>query len=157
MSRTWSASRRPVSLDGLKVVIDCANGAAYLAGPGAPSRLGCRRDPDPRRARTASTSTTTAGPPTWTLAAAVLEHRADLGIALDGDADRCLAVDADGKIVDGDQILAILALALRDGGRLPDDTVVATVMSNLGFVQAMREPGSPSSRPRSATATCSRR
>src|SRR6266540_3174043 len=67
----------------------------------------------------------------------VVGHRADVGIALDGDADRCLAVDANGDLVDGDQILAILALAMRDSGRLSNDTVVATVVSNLGFVQAM--------------------
>jgi phosphoglucosamine mutase len=67
----------------------------------------------------------------------VVDHGADLGIALDGDADRCLAVDSTGELVDGDQILAILALAMHDSGRLSNDTVVATVMSNLGFVQAM--------------------
>ena len=67
--------------------------------------------------------------------------RADLGIALDGDADRCLAVDATGRIVDGDQILAVLALAMHEAGRLTNDTVVATVMSNLGFVQAMQAAG----------------
>ena len=72
---------------------------------------------------------------------AVLEHGADVGFALDGDADRCLAVDAAGEIVDGDQILAVLALAMRDSGELHEDTVVATVMSNLGFVQAMRAAG----------------
>ncbi len=72
---------------------------------------------------------------------AVLEHGADAGFALDGDADRCLAVDHRGEVVDGDQILAILALGLRDAGRLHRDTVVATVMSNLGFVQAMRREG----------------
>ncbi|MGI8900476.1 MAG: phosphoglucosamine mutase, partial [Nocardioides sp.] len=72
---------------------------------------------------------------------AVLEHGADAGFALDGDADRCLAVDNEGTIVDGDQILAILALALRDAGSLRSETVVATVMSNLGFVQAMRKEG----------------
>ena len=71
----------------------------------------------------------------------MVEHSADIGIALDGDADRCLATDAAGRIVDGDQILAILALALRESGRLKNDTVVATVMSNLGFVQAMRAAG----------------
>ena len=75
------------------------------------------------------------------LRSAVLEHRADIGIALDGDADRCLAVDAQGKIVDGDQILAILAVSLQAVGRLKNDTVVATVMSNLGFVNAMRRAG----------------
>ena len=75
------------------------------------------------------------------LRSTVLEQRADIGIALDGDADRCLAVDTFGRIVDGDQILAILALALREEGRLKNDTVVATVMSNLGFVNAMRDAG----------------
>ena len=75
------------------------------------------------------------------LRAAVLERHADIGIALDGDADRCLAVDTFGRIVDGDQILAILALALREQGRLKNDTVVATVMSNLGLINAMRSRG----------------
>src|SRR5690606_18826553 len=65
-------------------------------------------------------------------------HSADAGFGLDGDADRCLAVDANGEVVDGDQILAILALSLRDRGELHADTVVATVMSNLGFVNALR-------------------
>jgi phosphoglucosamine mutase len=72
---------------------------------------------------------------------AVLEHGADVGFAVDGDADRCLAVDHEGNVVDGDQLLAVLALAMRDAGRLKSDTVVATVMSNLGFVQAMRREG----------------
>ena len=75
------------------------------------------------------------------LTAAVTEHRADAGIAYDGDADRCLAVDADGQVVDGDQILAVLALSLRDTGQLAGDTVVTTVMANFGFRQAMREAG----------------
>ena len=75
------------------------------------------------------------------LKAAVVEHGAHLGIAVDGDADRCLAVDADGAEVDGDQIMAILALAMRDAGTLTDDTLVATVMSNLGLQIAMREAG----------------
>jgi phosphoglucosamine mutase len=75
------------------------------------------------------------------LRSTVLEQRAHIGIALDGDADRCLAVDTFGRIVDGDQILAILALALREEGRLKNDTVVATVMSNLGLVNAMRDAG----------------
>ena len=75
------------------------------------------------------------------LQAAVVEHGAHAGFALDGDADRCLAVDAEGNVVDGDQLLAILSLSLLDKGRLVKDTVVATVMSNLGFVQAMRANG----------------
>ncbi|RYE79783.1 MAG: phosphoglucosamine mutase, partial [Myxococcales bacterium] len=72
---------------------------------------------------------------------AVVEHGADAGFGLDGDADRCLAVDASGEVVDGDQILAILALSLRDRGELHADTVVATVMSNLGFVNALKAEG----------------
>ena len=75
------------------------------------------------------------------LQAAVTEHRADAGIAYDGDADRCLAIDAAGEIVDGDQILAILALALHESGRLAGGTVVATVMANLGFRLAMQDAG----------------
>ena len=69
---------------------------------------------------------------------AVLARGADVGFAWDGDADRCLAVDHVGNVVDGDQLMAVLALELQQRGRLVDDTVVATVMSNLGFVQAMR-------------------
>lgn len=75
------------------------------------------------------------------LKAAVVEHGADLGIAHDGDADRCLAVDATGAEVDGDQILAVLALAMREAGQLRKDTVVGTVMSNLGFKIAMEREG----------------
>jgi len=75
------------------------------------------------------------------LTAAVVEHGADVGIAHDGDADRCMAVDAEGNVVDGDQILAILALAMREAGRLRHDTVVVTTMSNLGFVLAMQREG----------------
>jgi len=72
---------------------------------------------------------------------AVVEHGADFGLAFDGDADRCLAVDSDGTLVDGDQILAILAIAMQQNLELHSDTVVATVMSNLGFVNAMRAHG----------------
>ena len=75
------------------------------------------------------------------LQAAVIEHKADLGIAHDGDADRCLAVDHEGTVVDGDQIMAIMAIALKDRGELKDDTLVATVMSNLGLKLAMEAAG----------------
>ena len=132
---------RPVSLHGLKVVIDCANGAAYQAGPAAFEAQGAdviriHASPDGININHNCGSTHMDS-----LRSAVLEHRADIGIALDGDADRCLAVDAQGKIVDGDQILAILAVSLQAVGRLKNDTVVATVMSNLGFVNAMRRAG----------------
>ena len=131
----------PVSLEAIKVVVDCANGAAYVAAPAAFEAQGAQvirihATPDGININDNCGSTHLDS-----LRSAVLEHEADIGIALDGDADRCLAVDADGKVVDGDQILAILALALRDAGRLKNDTVVATVMSNLGFVQAMRDNG----------------
>jgi phosphoglucosamine mutase len=131
----------PVSLEGIKVVVDCANGAAYQAAPAAFEVQGAEvhrihAQPDGTNINDNCGSTHMDS-----LRSTVLEQRADIGIALDGDADRCLAVDTFGRIVDGDQILAILALALREGGRLKNDTVVATVMSNLGFVNAMRDAG----------------
>ena len=124
-------------LDGLRVVIDCANGAASRVAPEAVRRAGAEviaihSSPDGLNINDGCGSTHMDD-----LRAAVVEHGADVGIAHDGDADRCLAVDADGAIVDGDQILAILALGDRDRGRLAGDTVVATVMSNLGFRLAM--------------------
>jgi len=127
----------PNRFDGLKVVIDCANGAASQTAPEALRRLGAEvitvaAAPDGLNINLNCGSTHIEG-----LQREVVGHRADVGIALDGDADRCLAVDANGELVDGDQILAVLALAMRDSGRLSNDTVVATVMSNLGFVQAM--------------------
>jgi phosphoglucosamine mutase len=132
---------KPVSLDGIKVVVDCANGAAFQAAPAAFEVQGAEvhrihAEPDGININEDCGSTHMDS-----LRSAVLERRADIGIALDGDADRCLAVDQFGRIVDGDQILAILALALREEGRLKSDTVVATVMSNLGLINAMRQAG----------------
>ena len=128
----------PRSLDGIKVVLDCAHGAASVSGPQALRAAGAEvtaicAEPDGLNINDGCGSTHLD-----VLQRAVLEHGADIGFALDGDADRCLAVDHEGNIVDGDQILAILALAMRDAGTLKSDTVVATVMSNLGFVQALR-------------------
>ncbi len=128
-------------LQGLKVVLDCANGAAWEVGPRALRDAGAEvvaicAEPDGLNINEGCGSTHLG-----LLQQAVLEHGADAGFALDGDADRCLAVDAAGQVVDGDQILAILALAMREGGELKEDTVVATVMSNLGFVKAMRAAG----------------
>jgi phosphoglucosamine mutase len=129
------------SLAGLKVVLDCAHGAASVAGPQALRAAGAEvvaicAEPDGLNINEGCGSTHLDP-----LRAAVVEHRADIGFALDGDADRVLAVDAAGEVVDGDQILAILAIAMRERGELHADTVVATVMSNLGFVHAMREHG----------------
>ncbi|MFX4272287.1 phosphoglucosamine mutase [Propionibacteriaceae bacterium Y1685] len=130
-----------ISLAGLKVVVDTANGAAFRTGPGALEVQGAEvitlhSDPDGLNINHECGSTHPES-----LQAAVVEHGADLGLAFDGDADRCLAVDADGSMVDGDQIMAILALAMKEAGTLAHDTVVATVMSNLGFLNAMREHG----------------
>lgn len=128
-------------LAGLSVVVDCANGAASTVSPEAMRRAGAHvvaihSSPDGLNINEGCGSTHLDD-----LIAAVLEHGADIGIAHDGDADRCLAVDAEGNVIDGDQILAILALGMRDRGTLARDTVVATVMSNLGFRLAMEEQG----------------
>ena len=135
------ASLEGVRLDGLKVVIDAANGAAsYTAGPAFEASgatvVGINNTPDGLNINDNAGSTHIEG-----LQAAVVEHGADLGIALDGDADRCLAVDATGAVVDGDHIMAILALDLKEQGKLHNNTLVATIMSNLGLIIAMREHG----------------
>ena len=125
------------SLHGLKVVLDCANGAAFTTGPAAFEAQGAEVVTI-NAAPTGLNINENAGSTHMDGHKAAVQHfEADLGFAFDGDADRCLAVDRAGTEVDGDQILAILALALRDQGRLHNDTVVATVMSNLGFMQAM--------------------
>ncbi|MBP2322515.1 phosphoglucosamine mutase [Kibdelosporangium banguiense] len=131
----------PQRLDGLKVVVDCANGAAWAAAPRAYREAGAEviaihALPDGENINHECGSTHIEG-----LREAVLAEGADMGIAHDGDADRCLAVDAEGNLVDGDQIMAVLALAMKDRGELVDDTLVATVMSNLGLHLAMREAG----------------
>ncbi len=131
----------PHRLDGLKVVVDCAHGAAYEVAPEALRRAGADviaigAEPDGININDGCGSTHLER-----LRVVVAAYGADAGIAHDGDADRCLAVDAEGGIVDGDQILAILALAMREAGTLQDDTVVVTVMSNLGFKLAMHREG----------------
>ncbi|MDQ2755820.1 MAG: phosphoglucosamine mutase [Actinomycetota bacterium] len=131
----------PHRLDGLHVVIDAAHGAASVVSPEVFRRAGARVDvigaePDGLNINDGCGSTHL-----QPLRDAVLAARADLGVAHDGDADRCLAVDASGEVVDGDQIMAVIALALRERGALRDDTLVATVMSNLGMLQAMAREG----------------
>ena len=128
-------------LHGMRVVVDCAHGAAYSIGPRALRRAGAEvvaigAAPDGLNINASVGSTHLE-----TLAAAVIEHRADAGLAFDGDADRCLAIDGDGQPLDGDQILAVLASQLKRSNQLTGDTVVVTVMSNLGFHDAMRESG----------------
>src|SRR5690242_13078746 len=131
----------PNRLDGLKIVLDEAHGAAAGVSPEAFTRAGAQvvtigAEPDGLNINDGCGSTHLGK-----LKAAVVEHGADLGIAHDGDADRCLAVDHTGEEIDGDQILSVLALALRERSELRSDTVVATVMSNLGFKLAMERAG----------------
>ncbi|MEI6405702.1 MAG: phosphoglucosamine mutase [Actinomycetes bacterium] len=130
-----------VSLSGLTVVVDGANGSAALVAPEVLRRAGAdvisiHCEPDGLNINDNCGSTHLGN-----LVAAVKEYKADLGIAHDGDADRCLAVDASGNIVDGDQILAMLAIGRRNDGTLVGNTVVTTVMANLGFTIAMRAAG----------------
>jgi phosphoglucosamine mutase len=131
----------PNRLEGLKVVLDEAHGAAAGVSPEVFTRAGAEivtigAEPDGLNINDGCGSTHLGK-----LRAAVVEHGAHLGIAHDGDADRCLAVDHEGDEIDGDQILAVLALAMRERGELRSDTVVATVMSNLGFKLALEREG----------------
>ena len=130
-----------LKLSGIKVVIDCANGAASYVAPEVLRRAGAEviavsNQPDGWNINEGCGSTHLDS-----LRAHVLKNKADIGIALDGDADRCLVVDKSGGDVDGDQILAILAIAFNSEKKLKSNTVVGTVMSNLGFVKAMEENG----------------
>ena len=131
----------PNRLDGLSVVIDGAHGAASAVSPEVFRLAGATvheigTEPDGLNINDGYGSTHLDR-----LKAAVVAKGAALGIAHDGDADRCLAVDADGQEVDGDQIMAILAVAMKSRGALAQDTLVATVMSNLGLLQAMQREG----------------
>ncbi|MCK0173621.1 phosphoglucosamine mutase [Mycolicibacterium sp. F2034L] len=128
-------------LDALTVVVDCAHGAASVAAPRAYRAAGANvltinADPDGLNINERCGSTHME-----TLQSAVVSYGADLGLAHDGDADRCLAVDAHGRVIDGDAIMVVLALAMREAGELAADTLVTTVMSNLGLHLAMRDAG----------------
>ncbi|BBZ66038.1 phosphoglucosamine mutase [Mycolicibacterium insubricum] len=129
------------ALDGLTVVVDCAHGAASVTAPLAYESAGAKviainAAPDGLNINDGCGSTHLDQ-----VAAAVVEHGADLGLAHDGDADRCLAVDAAGNVVDGDAIMVIMAMAMAESGELACNTLVATVMSNLGLHLAMRDAG----------------
>jgi phosphoglucosamine mutase len=135
--RTLGAAEGETPLAGLTVVVDCAHGAASVVGPSALRQAGAEvivtaAEPNGYNINDGVGSTHISN-----LKSAVVEHQADLGVAFDGDADRCLAVDALGREVDGDQIMGILALGMKEDGRLKDDTLVVTVMSNLGLRLAM--------------------
>jgi phosphoglucosamine mutase len=128
-------------LSGLKIVVDCANGASSHVAPIAYDQAGAKviaihNSPDGWNINENCGSTHLED-----LQAAVVREGADLGIAHDGDADRCLAVDAQGNVIDGDAIMTILARGFKSRGALKSNTIVGTVMSNLGFMHAMKEAG----------------
>ena len=130
-----------LDLDGLDVLLDCANGATYRVAPEIFRRLGAKvtvlaDEPDGRNINDGCGSTHVER-----VAAAVAEGSHDIGFAFDGDGDRVMAVDRDGAVVDGDELLALAALHLRARGRLPGDGVVVTVMTNYGFHSAMQAAG----------------
>ncbi|AEQ05970.1 phosphoglucosamine mutase [Corynebacterium pseudotuberculosis] len=129
------------SLEGITVVVDCANGAASEVAPLAYSAAGANVIAIHNHPNAYNINDNCGSTHIDQVIAAVKEHGADLGLAHDGDADRCLAVDAEGNVVDGDQIMAILALAMKENGELRKSTLVATVMSNLGLRLAMKESG----------------
>lgn len=128
-------------LDGLTVVVDCAHGAASSAAPRAYRAAGARVIAINAEPTGLNINDNCGSTHLDSLRSAVLAYGADLGLAHDGDADRCLAIDANGELVDGDAIMVVLALAMKEAGELASDTVVATVMSNLGLHLAMRSVG----------------
>ncbi|NKB88783.1 MAG: phosphoglucosamine mutase [Acidobacteria bacterium] len=130
---------RGFNLEGMRVVVDGANGAAYRVGPAVFEELGAEVitigvEPDGTNINDGVGSTHPE-----VAAAVVREHGADVGVCLDGDADRCVLIDGDGNVIDGDHVLAICGRERQARGDLPGSTVVATVMSNLGLDLAMRE------------------
>jgi phosphoglucosamine mutase len=129
------------SLKGLKIVVDCANGAAYQAAPRIYSEMGATVIPIYHQPDGTNINYNCGSTHPEALMETVLAVGADLGVAHDGDADRMLAVDAQGRLVDGDQIMVICASHLKNQGRLKDDTVVVTVMSNLGLCRAFENAG----------------
>jgi len=128
-------------LDGLDIVVDCAHGAAHMVAPEALLRAGARVEAIGARPDGLNINDGYGSTHLEKIQQVVVSRGADLGIAYDGDADRYLAVDHTGAIVDGDQIMAVLAADMHANGTLAKDTVVATVMSNLGFKLAMRDAG----------------
>jgi phosphoglucosamine mutase len=130
-----------VPLDGMKLVVDCANGAGYRLAPQVLGRLGAEVHAINTEHDGAAINVGCGATHPEVVAAAVRELGAEAGVALDGDADRAIFADAEGNVIDGDQVIAAAALALKEDGRLKGDTVVVTVMSNLGFRRALEEAG----------------
>jgi len=130
-----------VSLKGLKIILDCANGAAYEVGPKVLADLGAEVIPLYNQPDGININVHCGSTHPEALAKEVLQHGADLGLACDGDADRIIAVDENGNILDGDAIMVICARALKDKGKLAHDSLVVTVMSNMGLHKALRKAG----------------
>jgi phosphoglucosamine mutase len=128
-------------LDGMTIVLDCANGAAFEVGPATFERLGANVVVIGDRPDGCNINDRCGATHPEALRLAVVDEEADAGLAFDGDADRLIAVDGTGTVVDGDHLIAICARDLRDRGALRGDTVVVTVMTNLGFRQAMAADG----------------
>ncbi|VBB04889.1 phosphoglucomutase and phosphomannomutase phosphoserine signature [Lucifera butyrica] len=126
---------------GLKIVVDCANGAAYEAAPVVLKRLGAEVIVLNNQPNGVNINDCCGSTHLEQIRQAVLDHKADLGIAHDGDADRCLAIDEKGQVVDGDQIMVICALNLMKNQHLKQNTLVTTVMSNIGLHQAVKKAG----------------
>ncbi len=135
---SYLASTIAGDLTGLKIVLDCAHGAAHRIGPELFARLGANVIALNNQPTGTNINVECGSTHPQALCQAVVQHQADLGLAFDGDADRIIAVDERGELVDGDFIMAILASQMKNEGRLPKDSLVVTVMSNLGLVVAMR-------------------
>lgn len=135
----YAKSTINTDLQGLKVVVDCANGAAYQVAPRVLSELGAEVIPICHRPDGVNINADCGSTHPEKLMEAVVEHGADLGLAHDGDADRVLAVDSNGKLVDGDHIMVICAKHLKARGKLRKNTVAVTVMSNLGLHKALEK------------------
>ena len=123
----------PVDLSGMKIVVDCAEGAAHYTSVEALRELGASVVPIHNMPDGTNINANCGSTHMEELQARVVYEKADVGLAFDGDADRLLAVDENGEVVDGDQIMGIVGVHMRDQGKLKKDTIVATVMSNLGF------------------------
>lgn len=132
---------KAVRLDGLKIVLDCANGAAFEVGPKVLGELGAEVIPIFNKPDGVNINVGCGSTHPEALAEAVVKYGADLGLACDGDADRIIAVDEKGSIVDGDFIMVICALALKEKGRLRNNSVAVTVMSNMGLHKALKKAG----------------
>lgn len=129
------------SLKGLKIIIDCANGAAYKVAPDILSELGAQVIPINNTPNGLNINENCGATNTVSLAKKVLEENADLGIALDGDADRVIIIDSDGNEINGDRIMACLAIELKENNLLNKNSIIATVMSNAGFEKHLKENG----------------